>query len=151
MIDINELRMVLARHGTSVLNEDEILELLDRLEDAESDTLKQARLNGVSSEREAALMAKLEAVEKERDALRAELDALERHVSMGLIESQAAELTRLRAENRTLRAELDALKEALNKIADGYYKSFEQHEVALRMQEIARKALTAAPKPEESK
>ena len=36
MIDINELRTVLARHGTSVLNEDEILELLDRLEAAES-------------------------------------------------------------------------------------------------------------------
>ena len=36
-IDINELRMVLARHGTSVLNEDEVLELLDRLEAAEKE------------------------------------------------------------------------------------------------------------------
>ena len=67
MIDINELRMVLARHGTSVLNEDEILELLDRLEAVESDALEQARLLGMGSSREAALMAKLEAAEKERD------------------------------------------------------------------------------------
>ena len=37
MIDINELRIALARHGTSVLNEDEILELLDRLEAAEKE------------------------------------------------------------------------------------------------------------------
>ena len=39
MIDTKELRKVLARHGTSVINEDEVLELLDRLEAAEkSDT-----------------------------------------------------------------------------------------------------------------
>ena len=92
MIDINELRTVLARHGTSVLNEDEILELLDRLEAAESDALEQARLNGMGSEREAALMAKLEAAEKsdaesiamyrkardERDAMRARIEAMEK-------------------------------------------------------------------------
>ncbi len=44
-----------------------INELLDRLEEAESDGLEQARLNGVGASREAALMAKLEAAEKERD------------------------------------------------------------------------------------
>ena len=65
MIDTKELRTVLARHGTSVLNEDEILELLDRLESAESDALEQARMNGMGASREAALMAKLEAAEKE--------------------------------------------------------------------------------------
>lgn len=53
-----------------------ITELLDRLEAAESDALEQARLNGMGSEREAALMAKLEVAEKERDELRADLDAL---------------------------------------------------------------------------
>lgn len=53
-----------------------IIELLDRLEEAESDALEQARLNGMGSEREAALMAKLEAAEKERDTLRAELAQL---------------------------------------------------------------------------
>ena len=39
-------------------------ELLDRLESAESGAIEQARLNGMGSEREAALMAKLEAAEK---------------------------------------------------------------------------------------
>ena len=41
--------------------------LLNRLEVAESDCLEQARLNGMGASREAALMAKLEAAEKERD------------------------------------------------------------------------------------
>lgn len=41
--------------------------LLNRLEVAESDCLEQARLNGMSASREAALMTKLEAAEKERD------------------------------------------------------------------------------------
>lgn len=49
-----------------------ITELLDRLEAAESDGLEQARLNGMGGEREAALLARLEAAEKERDKLRAE-------------------------------------------------------------------------------
>jgi hypothetical protein len=44
-----------------------INELLDRLEAAEADALEQARLNGMGASREAALMAKLEAAEKERD------------------------------------------------------------------------------------
>ncbi len=42
-----------------------INELLDRLEEAESDALEQARLNGMGASREAAVMAKLEAAEKE--------------------------------------------------------------------------------------
>ena len=45
-----------------------VSELLDRLEAAESDALEQARLNGMGSEREAALMAKLEAAEKELES-----------------------------------------------------------------------------------
>ena len=44
-----------------------VIEILDRLEAAESECLEQARLNGMGSEREAALMAKLEAAERERD------------------------------------------------------------------------------------
>ena len=73
-----------------------ITELLDRLERAESECLEQARLNGMGSEREAALMAKLEAAEKERDwnAERLE-DAIE-------------ELTALRAELETERMRLTA-------------------------------------------
>ena len=70
MIDTNELRGAITRHGVRILNEDEVLELLDRLEAAESDALEQARLNGMGASREAALMAKLEAAEKERDTLR---------------------------------------------------------------------------------
>lgn len=50
---------------------DAAIAMIDRLEAAESDALEQARLNGMGSAREAALMAKLEAAEKERDALRA--------------------------------------------------------------------------------
>ena len=38
-----------------------------KAESADSECLEQARLNGMGSEREAALMAKLEAAEKERD------------------------------------------------------------------------------------
>ena len=52
--------------------------LSERLEAAESDALEQARLNGMGGEREAALLAKLEAAEKERDALRARIEAMER-------------------------------------------------------------------------
>lgn len=55
-----------------------ITELLDRLEAAESDCLEQARMNGMGASREAALMAKLEAAEKERDELRAEIAAMKR-------------------------------------------------------------------------
>ena len=43
------------------------------LEASEADALEQARLNGMGAERELALMAKLEAAEKERDELRTEL------------------------------------------------------------------------------
>jgi hypothetical protein len=86
---------------------DAAIAMIDRLEAAESDALEQARLNGVGSEREAALMAKLaaaetawkvsdkscydltekvipnlrdqlEAAERERDALRARIEAMER-------------------------------------------------------------------------
>ena len=47
-----------------------VIELLDRLEEAESDCLEQARLNGMGASREAALMAKLEVVGKENAKLR---------------------------------------------------------------------------------
>jgi len=67
MIDINELRRLTVDcyWPTSPVS---INEILDRLEEAESDGLEQARLNGMGASREAALMAKLEAVEKERES-----------------------------------------------------------------------------------
>ena len=95
MIDINELRRLaqaalpgpdgvslnwlkLLQDFQKEANPAAITELLDRLEGAESDALEQARLNGMGASREAALMAKLEAAERERDALRARIEAMER-------------------------------------------------------------------------
>ena len=74
-IDINELRKVIADcyWPTSPVT---INELLDRLEAAEAECLEQARLNGMGSEREAALMAKLEAAEIERDSAKKLADSL---------------------------------------------------------------------------
>ena len=91
MIDINELRPAVEAAGLNAISMQEVLELMDRLESAESDCLEQARLNGMGSEREAALMAKLDAAERsdaesitmyrkardERDALRARIEAME--------------------------------------------------------------------------
>ena len=92
MIDINELRRLaqaatpgpdgvslnrvkLLQDFQKEANPATVSELLDRIEAAESNALEQARLNGMGSEREAALMAKLEAAERERDALRAEVES----------------------------------------------------------------------------
>ena len=81
MIDIEELRRLAQTVQSPVHNINErvdaihnlhdalpsgvVLELLDRLEAAESDALEQARLNGMGSEREAAMMAKLSAAEED--------------------------------------------------------------------------------------
>ena len=92
MIDTKELRRLLEEDGKNNIDLDEIHELLDRLETAESEVLEQARLNGMDSEREATLMAKLEAAEKDRanflvemgrlcaqcDALRTKIEQMER-------------------------------------------------------------------------
>ena len=87
-IDINELRKDKHPQSSIVVHA-----LLDRLEAAESEALEQARLNGMGAEREAALLAKLEATEEDRsnflvemgklcaqcDALRAKIEQMERH------------------------------------------------------------------------
>ena len=52
-------------------------------EDAKSDALEQARLNGMGASREAALMAKLEVDEKERDYLQARIEAMEKQEPVG--------------------------------------------------------------------
>ena len=84
MININELRRLaqaamtgpdgvslnwvkLLQDFQKEANPATVSELLDRLEAAESDALGQALLNGMGASREAALMEKLEAAEKERD------------------------------------------------------------------------------------
>ena len=90
MIDIEKLRQTVHRHAQVTLSipikPQELSELLDRLEAAESECLEQARFNGMGSEREAALMAKLEAAEKERDALRAKIEQVEKQEPVGWVD-----------------------------------------------------------------
>ena len=111
MIDTKELRLLVQDYrlaGSPVfIQAADMNEILDRLEASESECLEQARLNGMGSEREAALMAKLEAAEKsdaeslamyrkardERDALRAAL----RHEA-DCVEAAKAEIEALRAK-----------------------------------------------------
>ena len=89
-----------------------VSELLDRLEDAESDGLEQARLNGMGASREAALMTKLEAAEKER----------------GIDEQRIAdlmeELNRVGHENDALRAEVQTWKQQ----AESYWEKIAEME-----------------------
>ena len=85
MIDINELRQKITARGLDVVADTDVLELPDRLEEAEAEALEQARLNGMGSEREAALIAKLEAAERERDALRAKITEMEQQEPAGTL------------------------------------------------------------------
>ena len=96
MIDSNELRPAVEAAGLNAISMQEVLELLGRLEAAESDALEQARLSGMGSEREAALMAKLEAAEKERESWK------------GLAQQFGNELDTVRAELETERMRLAA-------------------------------------------
>ena len=73
---------------------DAAIEMIDRLESAESGATEQARLNGVGASREAALMAKLEAAEKERT------------IDEQRIADLMAELNRVGQENEELRAKI---------------------------------------------
>ena len=80
-----------------------IEELLDRLEAAESEAIEQSRLNGMGAEREAALLAKLEAAEKERDALRAALQH-----EADCVEAAKAEIEALRAKIAAMEQQVPA-------------------------------------------
>lgn len=66
------------------------------------------RLNGMGASREAALMAKLEAAEKERDALRTELADLRSSMTF-----RASLIGRIEAERDELRAKVEAMKGCL--------------------------------------
>lgn len=79
-IDIDALKQDKRPQSSTIVHA-----LIDRLEAAESEALEEARLNGMGSEREAALMAKLEAAEKERDALRAKIAEMEKQEPVATI------------------------------------------------------------------
>lgn len=84
-----------------------VLELLDRLEAAESDALEQARLNGMGASREAALMVKLEAAEKEVAHIKeVEFPRKARAVAVGW-ETKCA---RLEQERDALRARIERME-----------------------------------------
>ena len=105
---------------------DAAIAMIDRLEGAESDALEQARLNGMGASREAALLAKLEAAEKERDALRAELDNIKQVEFQRRVE-KVAEGWRGKCDR--LEKERAELLEALKSIED--YWNQDQNETAM--------------------
>jgi len=82
-----------------------ISELLDRLEAAESECLEQARLNGMGGEREAALMAKLEATEEDRSNFLVEMGRLCAQCDALRLRIKAAE-----KERDALRAKIEAME-----------------------------------------
>ena len=131
-----------------------VIEILDRLEAAESECLEQARLNGMGGEREAALMAKLEAAEKsdaesltmyrkardERDALRVENAAL------------VDDMNLLRNNNMALRAKIEAMEKQVPIEVVGLYNFMcaafvpmtpQQEQIAVQL-ELAKRAMLAA-------
>ena len=84
-----------------------VSEPLNRLEAAEADALEQARLNGMGASREASLLAKLKAAEKERDHANA--------AAAGI----ALQAETLQAERDELRTELAQLHKEADKFGDG--------------------------------
>ena len=125
MIDTNELRR-LAQAAISKMSTLDpefvssvtplaVLELLDRLEAAESDALEQARLNGMGSEREAALMAKLEAAEKDIAIKEEVIDSLATVIKRLDAQCDAAEKSDAEsiAMYRNARDERDAMRAKL--------------------------------------
>lgn len=102
------------------LNSQVVLDILDRLEAAESEVIEEARLNGIGSEREAALMAKLEAAEKsdaesiamyrkardERDALRAETKNLREGLKRMCLDEDA-----VAKEAKAMQAKIEAMEQ----------------------------------------
>lgn len=102
MINTEFMRNNILTFGLELVSEKAILELLDHLEAVESECLEQARLNGMGSEREAALMAKLEAAEKDIA------------VKEEVIDSLAAVVKRLDAQCDAAERERDARLRIMN-------------------------------------
>lgn len=95
------LNDLLSAKGVSEPLREAVKALIERLEAAESDAIEQARLNGMGASREAALMAKLEAAERERDNANAAAAGIALKA-----EKLEEERDALRAENETLAANL---------------------------------------------
>ena len=107
---------------------DAAIEMIERLESAESCDLEQARLNGMGSEREAALMAKLEAAEKtKRDWLRANAPG-------GWIDD-------LRVEHDALRAKIGRMEKRLRLILEEPENTMSNSKAMREMIRQARLAL----------
>ena len=89
--------------------------LSERLEAAESDALEQARLNGMGGEREATLIAKLEAAEKERDVLRNEIACVKEvefpRKAQAVADAWKGKCERLEAERDVLRAKIEEMEQ----------------------------------------
>lgn len=99
------LNDLLNAKGVSEPLREAVKALLDRLKEAESDSLEQARLNGIGAERELALMAKLEAAENERDALRADLNTAKQ-----TLEELIPKYTQVRKEHLLSRAKIEQME-----------------------------------------
>ena len=99
MIDIVRGLRRIAEEGYRFAGDaaDEIERLRASLEEAEAECFEQARLNGMGSEREAALMAKLEMAERERD-----------DVAQQLVQAELGK-RKLDAECDALRAKIEAM------------------------------------------
>jgi hypothetical protein len=116
MIDIDALKRDKRPQSSTIVHA-----LIGRLEAAESEALEEARLNGMGSERELALMAKLEAAEKERDECnRRRLEAAD-HFS--------AQTALMKKKYDALRAKIARMEQqepvatAIKKGADRYWMS----------------------------
>lgn len=78
MINTKEMRTALSRHGTSVLNEDEVLELLGRLEAAEKECESWKGLSQQYCNEADGLRTHLSFAKDELNRLRAKIEAMEK-------------------------------------------------------------------------
>jgi DNA polymerase/3'-5' exonuclease PolX len=88
------------------------IEMIERLEAAESDALEQARLNGMGASREAALMAKLEATEKEANKINGRMVEVKKRLQL-IVEEPSNTMSNAKAMREMLRQAnlaLNALK-----------------------------------------
>ena len=122
-----------------------VLELIDRLEEAEADTLAQARMNGMGASREAALMAKLEAAENERDVLRDRL-ALESQENGALrdsVDRACEERDELRTELKEVRHGVAVAHDVINTLR-ARIEAAEKEVAHIKEVEFPRKARAVA-------